>query len=42
MAAKVGREQPLFFLPHKEIMRDFFQFCQVVILHIIVMEPMDK
>jgi len=34
VAAKVGGEEPSFFLPHKEIMIDFYQFCQVFILNI--------
>jgi hypothetical protein len=36
MAAKVGGDQPLSFLPHEEIVRDFHQFCQVYILNIII------
>ena len=35
VAAKVGGEEPSFFLPHKDILIDFLQYCQVVILHII-------
>jgi hypothetical protein len=26
MAAKVGREEPSFFLPHEKMMRDFHQY----------------
>ncbi len=42
MAVKVVREQPLLFLPHKEIMKDFSQFCQVVILYTVFLKSMDK
>jgi hypothetical protein len=35
MAAKVGGDQPLSFLPHEEIIRYFHQFFQVCILDII-------
>jgi hypothetical protein len=35
MAAKVGRDQHLSFLPHEKIMKDFHQFCQVFILDLI-------
>ena len=35
MAAKVGGDQPLLFLPHEKMIRDFHQFCQVFILDII-------
>jgi hypothetical protein len=39
---KSGRDQPLSFLPHIVIMRDFYQFCQVFILHIVAMKRIDK
>jgi len=38
MVAKVWGDQPLSFLPHEEMIRDFHQFCQVFILGIIAKE----
>ena len=29
-------------LPHKEIMRDFYQFCQVVILYTVFLKSVNK
>ena len=42
MAAKVGRDQHLWFLPHKDILIYFLQFCQVIILYIVFIKIMDK
>ena len=32
MAAKVGRDLPLLFIPYEEIIRDFRLFCQYLFL----------
>ena len=38
----MGGEEPSFFIHHKEIMRDFLRFCQVVIFYTVFLKSVDK